>query len=53
MSAGIRSVGCHGIGPPLPETENAIYIKIHKETHDVNTQESKLRDFEGLWTDLG
>ena len=28
-------------------------MKIHKETHDVNRQGSKLRDFEGLWTDFG
>ena len=41
------------VPPPLAETKNAIYMKIHKETHDVNKQESKLRDFEGLWTDCG
>ena len=53
MSAGIYSVGGRGNGPPLAETKNAIYIKIHKETHDVNRQGSKLKDFEGLWTDRG
>ena len=54
-SAGIRSVGGHGNGSLLARDEKTIYIniKIHKETHVVNRLGSKLRDFEGLWTDRG